>query len=213
MDEADIQSLIHESISLHSFFQQTLENADLLEDDLPAITLSLLALSHGLSVLTLISNGMHPSAFSLIRLQFEALVRSMWALQCATEAQLDKLTAVPSLESLQAGRSLPGISEMLNALAKSQTVHPSAKEMLERFRETLMPELNSFIHSGMLPFQLLVSGVPPSLQAIGIKNSNAISSMTAMHLALISGDKNAIATISKSQSRFANCLPPLLQRK
>jgi len=48
-----------------------------------------LALEHQKSILLLVTNRLYGSAFSLVRLTFEAFVRGVWLYRCATESDLE----------------------------------------------------------------------------------------------------------------------------
>jgi len=213
MVDAETTHLLHRSTDLHDAFHTILSETGIYDLDKAeaSMRLCVLAMEHAQSILSLFGQGSNISAISLVRLQFEALVRAMWVWQCANESQLQKLTMALSPESLQAAKNLPGVHEMLRALEKSKTLHPNAKEMLLDIKEALMAEMNSFIHAGMMPYVLLKIGTPLVVVHKTLKNSNAISTMTAMLMSILTGDKDAVLAMSKIQPQFSDCLPPLLK--
>jgi hypothetical protein len=75
---------------------------------------------HGLSLRSLISNGYMTSALSLMRLQYEALTRAMWSMYVAPDSAIEKLTASLTLETEQASRSLPSLSQMLEQIVDTR---------------------------------------------------------------------------------------------
>lgn len=168
-----------------------------------------LGIGHARAIRTLVAEGFDPSAASLLRLQFEALVRSIWLAWAAEEKHLLALDAEVSLDSeLAAGKALPGLTSMIKAL---RNVGPSGCfEMLDGFRAMILPTLNSFVHSGFHPLKLRSAGYDENLMIRFLKDSNAIFTMTAMQLASLTGNPEIISPMSKIQPHFADCLPPLL---
>jgi hypothetical protein len=167
------------------------------------------ALEHARALRTLISEGFDTTAASIMRLQFEALVRAMWLLWAATPEQVALLSAPLSTDAEKAAKDLPMVSDMIKALkTKGQ---PGAYAMVEEFRATMLPALNSFVHSGIHAIQRHSFGYPERLMADILRNSNGLFTMTTMMLATLSGDDQIISPMRIIARDFADCLPTLIK--
>lgn len=69
--------------------------------------------------------------------------------------------------------------------------------------------MNSFVHGGIHPLQRSVEGFPVPLAMQVLGNSNALSLMTGMVLANLSGDEAVGGAVGKLQVEFSDCLPAL----
>jgi hypothetical protein len=116
-----------------------------------------ISLHHGQAVLSLLP-ALPASAIALVRPQYESLVRAVWAMHAATDAQLQRLLGPLTIESQQAAKKLPGVSEMLEKLAASGP--RGAAALLGRARDRLNDGLNSFVHGGIHPFARHHAGYP-----------------------------------------------------
>ncbi|MDT4858500.1 hypothetical protein FQZ97_929730 [compost metagenome] len=161
----------------------------------------------------LVAHGNGISAASLVRLQFEALVRGMWVWYAASDEAIEKLLAPVSTESLQKASDLPGVSVMLKALAKAEGIPQMAVEMLVDFKERLLNELHSLVHSGFLPYKLHELGEIVEINSIitkTVRHSNGLVTMAGMMMALLSGEESVITPMTKIQHQFKDCLPELI---
>src|SRR5690606_25756124 len=76
--------------------------------------------------------GLLPSGLVVHRAQFEALVRSIWILYAASDESIAKLSDVLTLDSEQAAKNLPQLTEMMDGLSKRGP--PQAHDALLRFK-------------------------------------------------------------------------------
>lgn len=166
------------------------------------------ALEHARAIRTLISEGFDTTAASLLRMQFEALVRAMWLLWAASEDDLEKISAPLSAESEAAASKLPMVSKMIELLKDAGPA--GAYDMVKGFKTTMLASLNSFVHSGIHPIQRHSAGYPERLMIQILVNSNAVFLMTTMLLANLTGDEAISKPMSRIQRGFADCLPDLL---
>lgn len=169
------------------------------------------ALEHARALRELISAGFHTTAASVLRMQFEALVRAMWLLWAANESELEKINAPLSSESEAAASKLPMVAKMIERLKDAGP--RGAYEMVNGFKSTMLGGLNSFVHSGIHPLQRSRMGYPERLVAQVLQNSNAVFLMTTMLLANLTGDAAISKAMSKIQPGFADCLPELLTQQ
>jgi len=72
-----------------------------------ALTLAISSMQFSDAVRLLCSQGLILGIGATLRSQYEALVRSVWVLYCATDLQVEKLDAVLNTESQQASKNIP----------------------------------------------------------------------------------------------------------
>ena len=148
-----------------------------------------------------------PSAIALLRLQYETLVRAVWAQHAANERDLSRLFAPLTSQSQQAAKQLPGVPAMLVAIEKAGPTGAAA--LLGRTRSRLWDGLNSFIHGGIHPFQRGEEGYPVTLLIDVLKNANAMSMLTLLVLAEITDDVDVMVLVSGLHEEFQDVLPAL----
>jgi hypothetical protein len=83
---------ISNSEKLIQWVDSKIDGLEVSSDDRPRIVASCLdmALEHQKAIILLIANKLYGSAFALIRLLFEAYVRSVWLNYCANDKEIDK---------------------------------------------------------------------------------------------------------------------------
>lgn len=167
------------------------------------------SLEHALGLRVLLANGVPTSAIGLMRLQFEALTRAMWLLWAASDIAVSKLQAPLTTEAEKAANKLPMVSEMLEQISKKAPA--GASQMLAHFKEVSWSAMNSFVHGGIHPLRRHMEGYPIQLLRQILQNSNGLTTMTGMVLAILTGDASITKPMSQIQPRFKDCLPPLQQ--
>lgn len=165
-----------------------------------------ISLHHGQAVLSLLP-VLPVSAIALMRPQYEALVRAVWAMHAATESQLQRLVAPLTLESQQAAKKLLGVPEMLEKLEASGP--RGAATLLGRARERLNDGLNSFVHGGIHPFARHQDGYPIGLLVDVMKNGNAMAMLTLNVLSELPQQAEAIVLVRALYQQFKDVLPRL----
>ncbi|RQO81408.1 hypothetical protein [Acidovorax sp. FJL06] len=173
----------------------------------------LVAIEHAIALRALMVLRLPTSAVSRMRLQFEALTRAMWLLYAASDAAIDKLIAPLTPASEQAAKNLPGASEMIDQIEKriGQDVPRAAHQMLSHFKDVSWHAMNSFVHGGIHPLRRSADGFPVDLALQVLRNSNGLTIMTGMTMAVLTGDEAVAKPISKIQPAFADCLPDPLR--
>lgn len=210
-----LEHMLQRSDALHERLDALLGDAEF--DGSPrgeaALGMCLVAEEHALALRALMALRLPTSAVSLMRLQFEALTRGMWLLYAASDAAIDKLMAPLTLESEQAAKNLPGASEMIEQIGKrvGQGAPPAAHQMLTQFKNVSWHAMNSFVHGGIHPLRRSADGFPVHLALQVLRNSNGLSTMTGMTMAVLTGDESVARPMSKIQPDFADCLPDLLK--
>ena len=170
------------------------------------------AFEHASGLRILLAHGCATSAIALMRLQYEALARAMWLLYVAPDSAVEKISALLNLENEQAAKNMPSVTEMLGQIRKAvgTKVPPRASEMLDRFKEVTWRSLNSYVHAGIHVLRRQSDGFPVHLVLDVVRNSNALSTMAGMTLALLTDEETA-SSMGRIQPEFADCLPELLR--
>lgn len=164
------------------------------------------ALDHGRAMRVLVAEGLMASAFSLMRLQHEALTRAIWLLYAADDVAIGKLSAPLTKEAELAAAKLPMMSDMLKQLAHKPAA-AQALAGLQAFKENNAPALNSFVHGGIHALQRHAQGFPLPLVEGLLRNANGLTLMTTMMLAILSGRRALVHAVSQLQRTFATDLP------
>lgn len=165
-----------------------------------------ISLHHGQAVLSLLP-ALPASAIALVRPQYESLVRAVWAMHAATDAQLQRMLAPLTIESQRAAKKLPGVPEMLEKL---EGCGPrGAAALLGRARERLNDGLNSFVHGGIHPLARHHVGYPLGLLMDVLKNSNAMGMLTLHVLSALPQQEEAVVLVQLLHAEFSVVLPTL----
>jgi hypothetical protein len=165
------------------------------------------AFEHAESTKLLIATGNYTSAIGVVRLQYEALVRAMWALYAASDIALSKLMSELTPDGAKRAEKLPMLSVMLKKLEGKAPAEAVA--MLLEFKEVSWKVLSSYVHGGTHAMHRHGRGYPQELLQQVLKSSNGISTMVGMLLVILSGDKTQLGKMTEIQIQFADCLPEL----
>jgi hypothetical protein len=172
---------------------------------------AVLSIEHAHALCVLFAGGAANSACALLRLQFEALVRSAWLGHVASPAQVERALQPLGLTAQQAAKNLPGAQEMLEELEKKLQVHPGiaglVKPLLE-IRAVSWRPMNSYVHAGIHPLVRTEGGFPYELADQVVRNSNGM-----LHLAFRQISRLAVkgrlspVVVDRAYLGFEDCLP------
>ena len=163
-----------------------------------------LAMEHAQSACVLLRNGLLPSALVIHRAQFEAVLRSIWALYAATDSQVAKLAGELSVDSEQAAKGLPSTSVMMEELANKAPQEPY--KALSEFKAHNWHALNSYVHAGIHPVQRHQDGYPPPLIYNALLNVNGLMVFAAMQAAILTGVPYQQRQVLKVAERYPDAL-------
>lgn len=173
-------------------------------------TLCGVSYEHANSVNALIALGNFTSALGILRMQYEALVKSIWALYAASENSIQKLQSELSNDTAKWADKLPTLNEMLEEL--NDKAPQAALSSLIEFRDYSWKPLSSYIHGGIHALSRHKTGYPEQLLTQALKSSNGLLVMAGMMLVILSADKNQSGKITLIQRQFADCCPNLSQQ-
>lgn len=165
-----------------------------------------MSIDHASAVQAMIST-LPQSAISLVRPQYEALVRATWAFHVSSDRDLERLLNPLSQASQQEAKKLPGVQDMLKKLEESGP--RGASQLLGRARENLYGGLNSYLHAGIHPLSRHLTGYPEPLLVAVLQNSNALAMLSIIVMAELLPDHAVIPWMHALHQNFANVLPPL----
>lgn len=150
------------------------------------------------------------SAAALLRLQFEALLRSAWGLFAATTSEVERLSQALSHETEAAAKNLPSVVKMLEAVAKAAPQGLAAP--LEEFHVHSRHALNSFVHSGIHALRRAEGGFPVELALQLVRMSNGLLHFAYRMLASLTGSQAKMNEITGLHAQYVHCLPvPMTQ--
>lgn len=167
-----------------------------------------MSLEHWAATLSLLKAALLPSAITVHRAQFEALLRSIWIFYAASDLQIAKLASELSQESEQAAKNLPMVAEMMSTLKKEAP--PQAHEALIRFKDNSWRALNSYAHAGIHPIRRHADGYPIALIESIAKNANGLAVLSAMQASVLSGIQPIQRKILDLAAKYPECMPPSL---
>jgi hypothetical protein len=170
-------------------------------------TLACTSLHFAATVRVLCGENLVLGSASLLRSQFEALVRSVWALHRATDNQVENLSSDLSLDSQKATKNIPLVNEMMNELEKFPQLQ-NLLVALKEFKESSWLPLNSYVHSGVHAIHWTQHEAPPQLIDQIFRTSNGLAVLAFMNLAILTGQGGLQKEIIAITATFSSCLPP-----
>ena len=167
-----------------------------------------MSLEHWSASINLLKAALLPSAVTVHRAQFEALLRSIWVLYAASDSQIERLSSELTLEAEQAAKNLPMVADMMSAVERQG---PSqAHDALKRFKENSWKALNSYAHAGIHPLRRHAEGYPVQLIESIARNANGLAIVAAMQASVLSGLQPLQREILDLAAHYPECMPPPL---
>ncbi len=169
-------------------------------------TLAVSSMQFASAVRVLCSAGLLLGASTTLRSQFEALVRSVWALHRATEQQIERLSADLNPESQQACKNIPLTNEMLTELQKFPQL-ANLFVSLNEFKGSSWLPLNSFVHSGIHAVHWTRNEAPPKLIDQLFRISNGLALLAFQSIGILTGRPGIQSEIIAVTACYSSCLP------
>lgn len=170
--------------------------------ELALVTLNLLGSIH------LLCGEKHFNGAGIIlRSQYETFVRSVWSYHSATDAQVEKLSATLTKDSLLASKNIPGLAQMLADLEKCPNVK-NLMRTLNEFRESSWLALNSLVHGGVFAMHGAVNEPPPERIETVFRSANGIALLAIIQLGMLTGRRAIQQQIYAATAGYEDCLPP-----
>ncbi len=209
MCEEKLTILLGRTASFHEAVHAHASNLLPIEDNryVVAFQAGLLSLEHATGAFALISLNFMPSAFSLIRPQYESLVRGIWLLYAASNSWVEKLGERLTLETAKRANEGPMLAEMLKDLEAETSAPQAIVNQIKAYRDVTWKALNSYAHGGLHPLARTTIGYPAQLTYDAVRNSNAVVALTAQLLSILTGNSLNMKPVQKLHVEFSDCLP------
>lgn len=166
---------------------------------------------HGHAVHVLAKDGCNISASSLLRLQFESLIKAQWIYWVAKDDIVERFyKPLTQQNASQAEKRIPTINIILDDLddaVREGVVPKRAVEMMREFKELTMKPSNSYVHTGMHAFSRKKDGFPEPLIIQILQNSNGLEALNAMLLATVVNSSNMMQRVLALQYLYIDSLP------
>ena len=168
-----------------------------------------LSMEHATAAMLLMHADMPASAITLLRPQFESLVRAFWLMYAASETHVEKLSLPLTVETARRGDDLPMMADMLKRLEATPEAPKHVVAQLQAYKDLSWKALNSFTHGGMHPLSKFITGYPPKLVFDSLCNSNGILMMAAQLLCILTGAPENQTEWRKLIDEFSDCFHPM----
>ncbi|MFI8553165.1 DUF6988 family protein [Psychrobacter sp. NPDC077938] len=179
--------------------------------EIATLILADISSEHGHAVHLLAKEGCNISASSLLRLQFESLIKAQWIYWVAKDDIVERFyKPLTQQNASQAERHIPKINIILDDLegaAKEGIVPERAVAMMREFKELTMKPANSYVHTGMHAFSRKKDGFPEPLIIQILQNSNGLEALNAMLLATVVNSADMIQKVLALQYLYIDSLP------
>ena len=184
--------------------------------EIATLILADISSEHGHAVHLLAKEGCNISASSLLRLQFESLIRAQWIYWVAKDDIVERFyKPLTQQNASQAEKRIPTINIILKDLddaAREGIVPERAVAMMREFKELTMKPANSYVHTGMHAFSRKKDGFPEPLIIQILQNSNGLEALNAMLLATVVNSADMIQKVLALQYLYINSLPMHIPR-
>lgn len=165
-----------------------------------------LSIEHGIAAQALIAANLASPGITLIRTQFEALVRGIWLMYAASDDWVEKLGKPLTIETAASGNDAPMLAKMLKHLHASERTPPALLDQLQSCRSTVWEALNSYAHGGLHPLANSATGYPLPLCRDVLLNSNALTALAAQLCIIVSGKPHRMATLRALHENYRDVL-------
>ena len=209
MSKKQLISLIERTASFHEAVQAHVSDLLPIEDSryIVAFQAGLLSLEHATGAFALISLNLMPSAYSLMRPQYESLVRGIWLLHAASDSWVEKLGERLTLETAKRANEGPMLADMLKDLEAETTAPQAIVNQIKEYRDVTWKALNSYAHGGLHPLARTSIGYPAQFTYDVMRNSNAIVALTTQLLSILTGNPRQMEPVQRLHADFLDCLP------
>lgn len=179
--------------------------------EIATLILADISSEHGHVVHLLAKEGCNISASSLLRLQFESLIRAQWIYWVAKDDIVERFyKPLTQQNASQVEKRIPTINIILEDLddaAREGIVLERAVAMMREFKELTMKPANSYVHTGMHAFSRKKDGFPEPLIIQVLQNSNGLEALNAMLLATVVNSADMIQKVLALQYLYIDNLP------
>ena len=171
------------------------------------LTITSLGFEHARSLKYLVAARLCTSSAALLRVQYESLVRAIWVLQCATDADAELIISELTQESAKRASKIPMLSKMLEEIERDAPHVPVAQ--LKEFKHYSWRPLSSYVHGGIHAVNRHGRGFPLELVCMQVRHSNGLLGLAGSLLLVIAGIPPEQEVMGKLSKEFEACFPPV----
>lgn len=165
----------------------------------------LISAQHSSALRLCMSADLGASSIGLLRMQYEAVLRAVWALFAADSNDIAALAAPLTTGTLKAAKNLGMAAEILSAIEKSEAPH-DLKRSLREVRTSAWDVMNSYIHAGLHPLRRSDGNAEHELD-LTLRVSNGLAAITCALMVVVGQRPKRQADINLVCLSFADCMP------
>lgn len=166
------------------------------------------AFAHSHAVFTLIVHKNNSSAFAILRVLYECLLRGNWVLRAASEDWIDAMfESKPSPDSQTLGFPFPSVDEMLVDIG-AQPASGVVRDLAALKTPAGWNAMNSYTHGGQYQIGRYLGTYDSSAADALIRNVNALAWMTAKTMVEVLQDPELCVRLLPVHHQFIDCFHP-----
>ena len=170
-----------------------------------ATSIGMVSLEHWGAQRLLLRQGFYVTGFALVRMQFEAVVRAIWILECAKDDWLERFVTPMADAQLEEPVLGPPVTAMLSAIATKASVIAA---MLSQLKEGAWEPMHSYVHGGVRPIAHSLAGTTHYQVSAVLRNANGLGLLALNAMTIAFQDPRLGGFIAHLQREFIDCLPP-----
>lgn len=204
-----LSEMLSRSDALHAALAEAvgeLDHASLSVRGSVAMDALMVSAQHGQALRVLLAEDLGVSAMGILRMQYEAVLRAVWALFAGSVPDLAKLAAPLTPGTAKAAKSIGMPADLLGAIDKSDAP-ADLKRSLHEFRSSSWEVLNSYIHAGIHPLRRHDVQHEHEL-SVALRMSNGLAFVTCGLMVIVGQRPKRQADINIVGLSFADCMPP-----
>jgi len=170
-----------------------------------ASSVGAVSLEHWRAQRILLREGLYVTGFALVRLQFEAVVRATWILECAKDDWLGRFVAPMADGQLEEPVLGPPVPAMLSAIA---TKSPVIAGMLTQLKKHSWEPMHSYVHGGVRPIAHSLVGTTHYHVSAVLRNANGLGLIAVNAMTIAFQNPRFGGFVAHLQQEYGDCLPP-----
>ncbi len=167
--------------------------------------MGVVSLEHWGAQRLLLREGLCVTGFALVRLQFEAVVRAIWILECAKDEWLERFVAPMADGQLEEPVLGPPVPAMLSAIVMTA---PVIAGMLSQLKDGAWAPMHSYVHGGVRPIAHTLAGATYYQVSAVLRNANGLGLMAVNAMTVAFQDPRLGGFVAHLQRTYGDCLPP-----
>jgi len=168
--------------------------------------LCIAALEHGSGVRELFRDDNPGSAYALVRVQFEAILRAAWITFAAPEDWLELFGSPVGEAEANEPAEFPKVYQMLDQLEASAVTPNNLHYSLSTLKIKAWKAMNSYTHGGLRAVSRVLNGFEPELDVWMLRTSSSLSYVSCQLCAFIVKDPSISQRVNSIRAQFSDCM-------